>query len=86
MCKNTPRFLDAVTLFCFNISMALTEKDLRAIGDLISKKIRSEVPALIKAAIRRIPTRDEAAADQDQVMGELQAIRQEHAYTQSPRT
>lgn len=104
--------------------MVLTEKDLRAIGELISEKFRGEVPRLIKAEIEILPTREEVkaliraeiedlvpplikaenlglatsaevrklaeivsgmttnevtAANQDQVMGELQAIRQEHA-------
>ncbi len=57
--------------------MALTEKDLRAIGGLIRTTILEVVPALIKAEIREIPTKDEAAADQDQLMGEFQAMRQE---------
>ena len=79
--------------------MALTEKDLRAIGELISEKIdagiESKVPGLIKAEmlglatseelmrlaeiVRGMTTNEVTAANQDQVMGELQAIRQEHA-------
>jgi len=56
--------------------MALADNDLRAIGELISEVIRGEVPALIKAEIGALPTKDEFSSTVDQVMGEVQAIRQ----------
>ena len=75
--------------------MALTEKDLSAFRTLISEVIQSEFPPLLKAGFEGLATKKElrnlaeiergmttnevTAANQDQVMGELQAIRQEHA-------
>ena len=53
--------------------MALTEKDLRAIANLIKVETLG-----LADKIDGLPTRDEIAAHDDRIMGELQAMRQEH--------
>ena len=63
--------------------MALTEKDLLAISKLIKAEThglaRREDLNRVAEIVSRMTTNDVTAANQDQVMGELQAIRQEHA-------
>lgn len=55
--------------------MALTQKDLWAIEELIEEKLEEKLDEKIKG----LPTKDEFYTKMDEVMGELKAIREEQA-------
>ena len=62
---------------CLNTAMTLTDKDLKALSDLIRVTIE-EIKLVTKDDIKHLPTKDELYEKLDKVMGELKAIRDEH--------
>ncbi|OGM25453.1 hypothetical protein A2715_05390 [Candidatus Woesebacteria bacterium RIFCSPHIGHO2_01_FULL_39_32] len=59
--------------------MTLTDGDLNAIKDLVKVTIDEDVTLVRKEDIRHLSTKDDFYNKMDEVMGELKAIREEHA-------
>ena len=60
----------------------LDSDDLKAIKDLIEVTVEEVIEKkelVTKSDIRHLPTKDEFYGKMDEVMGELKAIREEHA-------
>lgn len=62
--------------------MALTTQDIAKIGKLVSTLFETQftdrVREIVKEEVGFLPTKDEFYTKMDEVMGELQAIRDEH--------
>ncbi len=59
--------------------MTLTKKDFNALDDLIDQKIEEKAETLLvtKDEINHLPTKEEFYDREDELMGELKAIREE---------
>ena len=76
-------FIDPPHSFCLNSPMALTNKDLDNLTNLIRLLIQEEVPSLVRAELGKYPNKDEHAKMQDEMMVELQTIRENQEIQQS---
>ena len=61
------------------MNMSLTNKDFKALGDLIDQKIEDKAQTLLvtKDEISHLPTKEEFYEREDKLMGELKTIREE---------
>jgi len=61
--------------------MTLTKSDFEAFKELIKLTLQEEAETLLatKKEIKHLPTKEEFYSRMDKIMGELKAIREEHA-------
>lgn len=57
--------------------MTLSQKDLKLIGQIVDERLDAKLDEKLDEKLSHLPTKDEFYTKMDEVMGELQAMREE---------